>query len=299
MAASGTFGYGTEFAQRQSLAGLGAVICKGTTREPRTGNQPLRMVETAAGMLNAIGLQNIGVEAVVRDKAPIWATWDVPVLVNVSATSTADYVAIVELLTGIPGISGIELNVSCPNVKDEGKMFGTDAVMLREVARETRRATDLPLLVKLTPNVTDTRAMAAIVEDGGADAVSLINTAYGMAIDSRRRAPILTSISGGLSGPAIKPLALHLVYEVAQQVSIPVIGVGGILTAGDAVEFILAGASAVQLGTALLIDPTVWRDVGDGVEEWCRREGVARLETIVGAANAGYKRSAGELSPAG
>jgi len=299
MTASGTFGYGTEFAERQSLSGLGAVVCKGTTRLPRTGNEPLRMIETSAGMLNAIGLQNIGVEAVVRDKAPIWTSWQVPVIVNVSGTTVEEYVEVISQLNGVAGVAGIELNVSCPNVREESVMFGADERLLRDVTAAARKATVLPLVVKLSPNVADIRRLAAAVEGEGADAVSLINTVYGMAMDRRRRGPSLTSGSGGISGPAIKPLALYLVSEVAQAVSIPVIGVGGIMTGLDAVHFILAGATAIQIGTALLIDPFCWREIVAEIEAWCRKEGVGDLTEVIGAGNSGFKRRAGELSPAG
>ena len=301
IAASGTFGYGTEFAAGQDLSGLGALVCKGTTREPRTGNEPLRMTETAAGMLNAIGLQNVGVEALIAEKAPIWATWDVPVLVNVSGTSIEDYSVIVSRLDGVPGVAGIELNISCPNVREGGVEFGLDPRLAAEVTRAARAVTQLPLIVKLSPNAVDIRRIAAAVEEAGADAISLINTVYGMAIDIGRRSPALSTVSGGLSGPAIKPLALHLVYQVAQAVSVPVIGIGGIMTTSDAIEFILAGSTAVGLATALLVDPLSWRDVVAGIALWCDREGVKRLDEIVGAANPGFraKRNAGELRLAG
>jgi dihydroorotate dehydrogenase (NAD+) catalytic subunit len=297
--ASGTFGYGVDFASRMDISGLGAIVCKGTTRQPRTGNAPLRLTETAAGMLNAVGLQNVGVEAVVAEKAPVWARWTVPVLVYVSGSSLEEYEEIVSRLDGVAGIAGIELNVSCPNVREGGVMFGTDARLVAQVTRVARRATNLPLVVKLSPNVTNIRPIAGAAEEAGADAVSLINTVYGMAIDTARREPVLSNVSGGLSGPAIKPYALHLVYQVAQEVSIPVIGIGGIMTGLDAVEYLLAGATAVQIGTALLLDPSCWREIAAGVEEWCRREGVRDLGEIVGAANSAWKRKAGEIRLAG
>jgi dihydroorotate dehydrogenase (NAD+) catalytic subunit len=302
IAASGTFGYGVEFARRMDLSGLGALVCKGTTRHPRTGNPPLRMVETAAGVLNSIGLQNVGVEGVIREKAPIWATWTVPVLVNVSGTSLEEYVDIAALLDGVPGIAGIELNISCPNVERGGVLFSSDPQLTNQVTRAARAATGLPLVVKLSPNVGDIRSIAAAAEDGGADAVSLINTLYGMSIHTGRRTPELANVSGGLSGPAIKPHALYLVYQVAQEVSIPVIGIGGIMSHLDAVEFLLAGATAIEVATALLVDPTCWREIAAGIEAWCRAEGVTGLDQIVGAANAGFKgRKArpGELSLTG
>ncbi len=282
-----------------SLDGLGAVVCKGTTLEPLAGTVPLRMVETPAGMLNAIGLQNIGVDAVVREKAPVWAGWSVPVLVNVSGTTIEEYVEIVRRLDGVPGISGIELNISCPNTDSGGIAFGVDPAAAAAVTLAVRGETGLPLVVKLTPNVADIRSIAAAVEAAGADAISLINTVFGMAIDTRRRAPALTNARGGLSGPAIKPYALHLVYEVAQEVSVPVIGMGGIMTGADAAEFLLAGASAIALGTALLVDPTSWRRIARELQEWLASEGVRSVDDVVGAANAGYKRKARETNLAG
>lgn len=299
MAASGVFGYGTEFAARMSLEGLGAIVCKGTTLEPRSGTAPLRMIETAAGMLNAIGLQNIGVDAVVREKAPIWAGWSVPVLVNVSGSTVGEYVEVVRRLDGIPGVSGIELNISCPNTDEGGVAFGADPVAAAAVTSAVRKQTNLPLIVKLTPNVSDIRDVSAAVEAAGADAISLINTVYGMAMDSRRRSASLTNIRGGLSGPAIKPYALHLVYEVAQEVGVPIVGLGGVMTAEDVVEFLLAGACAVALGTALLVDPTSWRRITQELQEWLVREGVQSLDDIVGAGNTGYKRKAHETNPVG
>lgn len=292
MAASGVFGYGTEFAARMSLDGLGAMVCKGTTLEPRAGTAPLRMIETSAGLLNAIGLQNIGVDAVVREKAPMWAGWRVPVLVNVSGNTVDEYMEIVRRLDGVPGIAGIELNISCPNTDWGGVAFGVDPAAASAVTAAVRAETSLPLVVKLSPNVSDLRPVASAVEAAGADAISLINTVYGMAIDARRRTPSLSNIRGGLSGPAVKPYALHLVYEVAQEVSVPVIGLGGIVSGTDAAEFLLAGATAVALGTALLIDPTSWRRITSELQAWLADEGVGSIDEVVGAANPLYKRKA-------
>jgi dihydroorotate dehydrogenase (NAD+) catalytic subunit len=289
IAASGTFGYGTEFAQRMDVSGLGAIVCKGTTRRPRAGNEPLRLAETPAGMLNAVGLQNIGVEAVVAHHAPKWVTLGVPVLVNVSGTSVDDCCEIVDQLNGVPGVSGIELNISCPNVKEGGVAFGTNARLASEVTAAVRAMTTLPLIVKLSPNVSDIVEIACAVESSGADAISLINTLYGMGVDWKRRAPVLAWVTGGLSGPAIKPVALYMVYAVAGAVSVPIVGLGGIMSVDDALEFLMAGATAVGLGTALMVNPTSWRDVVNGLGAWQRREGVRHIVDIVGSANSGFK----------
>src|SRR5947209_5578187 len=256
IAASGTFGYGTEFASRMDVSGLGAIVCKGTTRLPRAGNEPLRLAETPAGMLNTIGLQNIGVDAVVAQQAPKWVTLGVPILVNVSGTSVEDYCVIVERLNGVSGVAGVELNISCPNVKEGGVAFGTSARLASEVTAAVRAATALPLMVKLSPNMSDIVEIACAVESAGADAISLINTLYGMGIDRSRRAPVLANVTGGLSGPAIKPVALYMVFAVAGAVRVPIVGLGGIMSADDALEFLLAGATAVGLGTALMANPT-------------------------------------------
>jgi len=286
---SGTFGYGIEYAERSSLVGLGAIISKGTTLEPRIGNQPMRLWETEAGMLNAIGLQNVGVEAVARTKAPVWAGWSVPVLVNVSGTTVDEYCAVIRRLRSVPGISGFELNISCPNVKEGGLSFGRDPRQAAEVTAAARAETELPLIVKLSPNVADIRAIASAVERAGADAISLINTVHGMSINISARAPALASVSGGLSGPAIKPLALYLVYEVAQEVTIPIVGYGGIVSAVDAIEFLLAGASAVGLASALLVNPHAWRSIKQGIQDWCDGQGIRNVREVVGSANAGFR----------
>jgi dihydroorotate dehydrogenase (NAD+) catalytic subunit len=289
IAASGTFGYGTEFASRMNVSGLGAIVCKGTTRWPRAGNEPLRLAETPAGMLNTIGLQNIGVEAVVAHQAPVWRSLDVPVLVNVSGTSVEDCCDIVALLNGVPGVAGVELNISCPNVKAGGVAFGTNAHLAAEVTAAVRATTLLPLMVKLSPNVSNIVDIACAVETAGADAISLINTVYGMGIDVNRRSPVLKHVTGGLSGPAIKPIALYMVYAVAAAVSVPIAGLGGIMSADDALEFLVAGATAIGLGTALMANPTAWRDVVNGLAAWQSREGVGSIADIVGTANPGFK----------
>jgi dihydroorotate dehydrogenase (NAD+) catalytic subunit len=276
--ASGTFGYGFD-APQVDRAVLGAIVTKGTTLRPRDGNAPNRIAETASGMLNAIGLQNPGVDHVARVYAPLWASWDVPVIVNVAGDSVEEYVAVVRRLDGVPGIAGLELNISCPNVAN-GLQFGVDPELAAELTSAVRAATRLPLMVKLTPNVTDIVTVARAVEDAGADAVSAINTYVGMAIDVRRRRPVLSRGSGGLSGPAIKPLALHAVWQVASAVRIPVVGIGGISTAGDALEFLLAGAAAVQLGTVNYVRPEAAREVHDGIAAYLKEHGFEDLHAL-------------------
>ncbi len=278
LVASGTFGYGFDAPQLDRTV-LGAVVTKGTTLRPREGNAPNRIAETPSGMLNAIGLQNPGVDHVARVYAPVWASWDVPVIVNVAGDSVDEYVAVARRLDGVAGIAGLELNISCPNVAN-GLQFGVDPELAAELTSAVRAATRLPLLVKLTPNVTDIVAVARAVEDAGADAVSAINTYLGMAIDVRRRRPVLSRSSGGLSGPAIKPLALHAVWQVAREVRIPVIGIGGITTAGDALEFMLAGAAAVQLGTVNYVRPEAAREVHDGIAGYLQEHGFRDLRAL-------------------
>src|SRR3981081_785750 len=263
MVASGTFGYGFD-APQVDRASLGVIVSKGTTLQAREGNAPIRIAETPSGMLNAIGLQNPGVDYVARVYAPRWASWDLPVIVNVAGDSVDEYVAVASRLSGVVGVAGLELNISWPNV-ESGLQFGVDPALAAEVTRAVRAATELPLIVKLTPNVTDIVAVARAVEDAGADAVSAINTYVGMAIDVRRRRPIISRASGGLSGPAIKPLALHPVGQVAAELHIPVIGVGGIMTPDDALEFLLAGAAAVQLGTVNYGRPQAAAEIRGGI----------------------------------
>jgi dihydroorotate dehydrogenase (NAD+) catalytic subunit len=278
LVASGTFGYGFDAPQLDRTV-LGAIVTKGTTLRPREGNAPNRIAETPSGMLNAIGLQNPGVDHVARVYAPVWASWNVPVIVNVAGDSVDEYVAVARHLDGVAGIAGLELNISCPNVAN-GLQFGVDPALAAELTSAVRAATRLPLLVKLTPNVTDIVAVARAVEDAGADAVSAINTWVGMAIDVRNRRPVLSRGSGGLSGPAIKPLALHAVWQVATEVRIPVIGIGGITTAGDALEFLLAGAAAVQLGTVNYVRPEAAREVHDGIAGYLQEHGFRDLRAL-------------------
>lgn len=286
MTASGTFGYGTETEDEHlyDIQQLGAIICKGTTLEPRIGNPQPRLVETASGLLNSIGLQNIGVETLIREKAPIWAKWRVPVIVNIAGKTLHDYVKLAGRLDGVTGISGLEVNISCPNIKAGGAEFGASPESAAEVTRAVRKATTLPVLVKLTPNTGDITKIAVAVADAGADAISLINTLQGMAIDIRRRRPVLGNITGGLSGPAVKPVALCMVYRVAGAVDIPVIGCGGITTAQDAIEFIMAGASAIQVGTAGFTNPRAPLDILEGIKQFMKEEGIKNLKEIIGAA---------------
>ena len=283
-AAAGTFGYGIEYARLVDIQRLGAIFSKGTTLRPRRGASPPRVAETPAGMLNAIGLQNPGVDAVQREKAPIWAKWAVPVVVNVAGESVEEYVGVVQALDGLPGVTAIELNISCPNQDAGGMIFGADASLAAEVTREVRSACSLPLIVKLSPNVGDIRSIAVAVEEAGADALTLINTVLGLRIDIASRKPYLGNITGGLSGPAIRPIAVRMVYQVASVVHIPIIGAGGILSVEDIVEFLLAGATAVQIGTASFANPTATTSLLDRLKEWMTSEGVASVAELTGAA---------------
>ncbi len=287
IAASGTFGYGTEYADIIDIQKLGAIVSKGVTLRPREGNSSPRLAETVDGLLNSIGLENIGVEAVIKDKAPMWAKWDTPVIVNISGESIEEYAQIAGKLDGIAGIAGIEVNVSCPNVSVGGMEFGTSPKTAAEVTSAVKKQTSMPVIVKLTPNVTDISAIARAVVDAGADCLTVANTFKGMAIDINNRRPMLGNTTGGLSGPAIKPLALYLVYKVAQVVKVPVIGCGGIASAGDAFEFIMAGASAVQVGTATFADPQTMLNIITGIEQFMEKEGINNLTEIIGVANAG------------
>jgi len=284
MLASGLAGYGREWAEVTDVQKLGAIISKGTTLLPRKGNPQPRLVETTAGLLNSVGLENIGVDALVEQNAPVWAGWRVPVIVNVAGETIDEYVAVASKLEGVPGISGVELNISCPNVSAGGMEFGVDPGLAGRVTSAVRSATSLPLIVKLSPNVTDIGEIALAVETAGADAISLINTLRGMAIDIERRRPRLANIAGGLSGPAIKPVALYMVFEVAGAVRIPVIGCGGITCAEDALEFIMAGATAVEIGTASLTRPDVCLAVLEGIERFMVGRGVKSVADLVGTA---------------
>jgi dihydroorotate dehydrogenase (NAD+) catalytic subunit len=284
MTASGTFGYGTEYSHLFDIQRLGAIVCKGTTLEPRDGNPQPRLVETASGLLNSIGLQNIGVGALIKEKAPLWASWQVPAIVNIAGETINDYAQLARKLDGVAGISALEVNISCPNIKAGGAEFGANPESAAEVTAVVRAATSLPVLVKLTPNTSDIARIAIAVAAAGADAISLINTLKGMAIDITYRRPLLGNITGGLSGPAIKPVALYMVYEVAGAVELPVIGGGGITTATDALEFIMAGASAIQVGTTSFTNPKAPLDVLEGIEQFMKNEGINSLTELIGVA---------------
>ncbi len=285
MTASGTFGYGTEYSHLFDIQRLGAIVCKGTTLEPREGNPQPRLAEVDSGLLNAIGLQNIGVAVLIREKAPIWAGWQVPVIVNIAVETVADYAKLATRLDGVAGVRAIEVNISCPNINAGCVEFGADPESAARVTAAVRAATSLPLLVKLTPNTADIASVARAVAQAGADAISLINTLKGMAIDIKKRKPTLGNITGGLSGPAIKPVALAMVYEVAGAVEVPVVGCGGIATASDALEFIMAGASAVQVGTASLVSPRAPLDVLEGIESFMAKEGITDIKELIGIAH--------------
>lgn len=284
LTASGTFGYGSEYAKLVDIERLGAIICKGTTLRPRGGNPQPRLVETAAGMLNSIGLENIGVRALIREKAPQWANWEVPVIVNIAGESVEEYAKLAETLDGVPGIAGLEINISCPNVAAGGMEFGCEPGLAAEVTRAVKAGCGLPAIVKLTPNAVDILAVAQAVVEAGADALSLINTILGMRIDVARRRPFFANRFAGLSGPAIKPIALAMVYKVARVVKVPIIGCGGISTAEDALEFIMAGATAVQIGTASFVDPSAPVNVIEGLERYLSSEGIGEIGEIIGVA---------------
>jgi dihydroorotate dehydrogenase (NAD+) catalytic subunit len=284
MAASGTVGYGIEYSEIVDIQMLGAVVCKGTTLKPREGNPQPRLVETACGILNSVGLENIGVEAMIEEKAPIWAKWRVPVIVNIAGETIDEYGEVAAKLDGIAGVSGIEVNISCPNIASGGIEFGSNPESAAKVTAAVKAVSSLPVIIKLSPNVTDIGEIALAVSEAGADAITLINTVKGMAIDINDGRPFLGNISGGLSGPAIKPIALYTVYKIAGIVDIPIIGCGGISCADDALEFLMAGASAVQVGTASLTSPQAALDVLDGIKQFMRRENLKNMETIIGKA---------------
>jgi len=284
MTASGTFGYGTEYSHLFDIQRLGAIVCKGTTLKPREGNPQPRLAETASGLLNSIGLQNIGVKALIKEKAPLWTSWRVPVIVNIAGETADDYAQLATQLDRVDGVSAIEVNVSCPNVKAGGAEFGANPKSAAKVTTAVKAATSLPVLVKLTPNTSNIAEVAIAVAEAGADAISLINTLKGMTIDIAKRRPLLGNVSGGLSGPAIRPVALYMVYEVAGAVDVPVVGCGGITTTSDAIEFIMAGASAIQVGTASFTNPRAPLDILEGIEQFIEKEAIDNLTDLIGAA---------------
>jgi dihydroorotate dehydrogenase (NAD+) catalytic subunit len=284
MIASGIAGYGEEYAEIADIQKLGAIVCKGTTIMPRRGNVQPRLVETAGSVLNSVGLENIGIDALIREKAPVWAGWLVPVIVNVAGETMDEYVAMSRKLEGVTGVSGIELNISCPNISAGGIEFGVEPKLAAQVTSAVKTVTSLPVIVKLSPNVTDIKEIALAVEEAGADAVCLINTLRGMAIDIDQRRPSLGNIVGGVSGPVVKPVALYMVFETAKVVRVPVIGCGGIACAEDALEFIMAGATAVEIGTACLTSPDVCFTILEGIEHFMLDKGVENITDLIGAA---------------
>lgn len=283
MTASGTFGYGEEFVDYVDLLKIGAFITKGLSLKARAGNPTPRIVETPGGMLNAIGLQNVGIEAFIAHKVPFLRSVATPAIANFFGDTVDEYAEMARRLDEIPEVAGLEMNISCPNVKQGGIVFGADPACAAGVVRACRAVTKKPLIVKLSPNVTDVVAMAKACVDAGADSLSLINTLVGMAIDLNKRRPVLANITGGFSGPAIKPIALRMVWQVAKAVKVPIIGIGGIMSATDALEFILAGATAVQVGTASFINPGAAQTIADDMEAWLVANGVADVKSLIGA----------------
>ena len=283
MTASGTFGYGTEYEDFIDLNRLGGILVKGTTLHPRQGNPYPRMVETPSGMLNAVGLQNKGVDYFCEHIYPKIRGYETAMIVNVSGSQVEDYIETAEKINALEDIPAIELNISCPNVKEGGMAFGVTCAGASSVVRAVRAVYDKTLIVKLSPNVTDITEIARAVEDEGADSISMINTLLGMAIDAEKRRPILSTITGGLSGPAVKPIALRMVWQTSQAVKVPIIGMGGIASATDAIEFLLAGASAVEVGTYNFVDPAVTTQIVDGIEDYMLRHGITDIQDLIGA----------------
>lgn len=283
MPASGTFGYGEEFAPYIDLRRLGAIVTKGLSLYPKAGNPMPRIAETTSGMLNAIGLQNVGVDAFVEKKAPYYRDLDTPVIANFFGNTLEEYGEVARRLADVAEVTAVELNISCPNVKQGGIVFGTEAQAAAQVVALVRKQLNKPLIVKLSPNVTDITVIARAVEEAGADAISCINTLTGMAIDVRTRKPKIANRTGGLSGPAIRPVAVRMVHQVVQTVSIPVIGIGGIMTAADALEFLIVGARAVQVGTANFVDPAAMLTIIDGIEAFLIDEGLTDINQVIGS----------------
>jgi dihydroorotate dehydrogenase (NAD+) catalytic subunit len=289
--ASGCFGYGKEFAGSIDVQRLGAFVSKGITPHRRTGNPMNRIAETPSGMLNAIGLQNPGISGFIRTYPPLWENWQVPAIVNISAETVEDFAMMARRLDDVAGVAAVEVNISCPNINAGGFCFGWDAAMSADVTRAVRAATTLPLIVKLSPGALDIVEVAQAVESAGADAVSLINTLVGMDIDVTTGTPVLANVTGGLSGPAVRPVALRMVYQVSGAVSIPVIGMGGVASVVDAIRFFMAGATAIQVGTAAFARPKVLMELVEGIPNWLLLKGYASLDDIIGVANPRYGRA--------
>ena len=285
LVASGTFGYGTEYQSLVDIQRLGAICSKGITVRPREGNPTPRIAETPAGMLNAIGLQNVGLRRLISEKAPIWARWRVPVIVNISGESIEEFERLAETLDGVPGIAGLELNISCPNIRAGGRLFADDAHSAAAATRAVRTASSLPLMVKLSPNVNDIAEIARAVEDAGADTLAVANTLVGMAIDVHARQPYIANVTAGLSGPAVRPVIVRMVYQVAQAVRIPIVGVGGITCTEDALQYLLAGAHAIEVGTANFVDPRTALKIVDGLTSYLQEHGISDVAELVGVAN--------------
>lgn len=288
MTASGTFGYGPEYNKLTEVDNLGAIITKGVTPLPRRGNAQPRIAETPSGMLNSIGLQNPGASAVIRDKSPMWSRMRVPVIVNIAGETVEEYAQVAEMISNAPGVAALEVNISCPNVKLGGMAFGVNPAAAAEVTAAVKAASSVPIIVKLSPNVTDIVEVALAVVGAGADAVSLINTLLGMVIDVKNRRPFLSTVTGGLSGPAIRPVALRMVYQVASAVDVPVIGVGGISSVDDALQFLMAGATAVEVGTATFVNPATANQIVVGLEGFLRAERFDSIQQVIGIANENY-----------
>jgi dihydroorotate dehydrogenase (NAD+) catalytic subunit len=286
MTASGTFGYGEEYSEFLDLNRLGAIVVKGLSVTPRQGNPTPRVVETPAGMLNAIGLQNIGVKAFIKEKLPFLKKFKTPVIANFFGDSIDEYVQAAEELSSAEGVHALEMNISCPNKQAGWIVFGTDPKIMEQVVTAVRKAIKLPLIVKLSPNVTNIGFMAKVAENSGADAVSLINTITGMVVDIKKRKPALANVTGGLSGPAIRPVAVRMVWEVYKAVKIPIIGMGGIMNANDALEFLIAGARAIAIGTANFVNPTATIEIIEGIEKFMQEEGIYNINDIIGSLNA-------------
>jgi dihydroorotate dehydrogenase (NAD+) catalytic subunit len=282
MTASGTFGYGEEYADYVDLNRLGAIVVKGLSLKPRLGNPPPRIMETTGGMLNAVGLQNIGVDAFIEEKLPFLRKYDAAVIANIYGETYDEFKKVTKILSSAKGVHALEVNISCPNVKKGGVSFGSDPKVAARVTQVVKEETSLPVIVKLTPNVTDIAAIAQAVEKAGADAISLINTLTGMSVDLKTRKPHLKNITGGLSGPAIKPVALRMVWEVVKKVSVPVIGIGGIMTAEDALEFLILGAKAVQIGTANFVNPHATMEIIEGIQDYLAVNKIKDINDVIG-----------------